>query len=749
MCEFMKPNGKQCLNAKGKPYCHIKSHQPAEKPVVEKKVDEPVAESECSTIDSSEDDVEVVEVAEVDVENDEEMEIFGESISAEYDTKKSILTFREYVAAWRSSGKDIDHDSLGDASHSTCLYIENTRDDEIIESVVLYFKSNEDLESFQQVRREVKPLQYCMENELYDHRLYKLCCIIKKSWFSDTNNLWNLAGMLYQKQHVDLDLMRKTYVCILRTMTDRLNVQTALGVFNEWEDSKYHPKLNESQLKSMAGGNDSKTYNEWKDEYEPKEIKVEKSTKKADKETLRDLLIAKLNGEYRRSYETGIIWKRKFNYYYECVATDANKFLNTILKGEVLWMDVSKGKRHDLLDFIKYVDHTGFEFLEVNYDYIGYTNGVYDLTIAEFIPAENFDRSIQVRKFFSYDFELKDSTPLLDKYFATQFTDESSDDIAECKAETERNIEMIYFAVGRCLTRLDDKFDFVIFLHGLGGVGKSILQGLTKHSHDYSDIGLFGASYQDGFGGSVLANSQLIISDELPNDLPKKLPKSDFLCMASRGPVSCPIKGVNQPKLVHDWNIPSMFNSNSLPNYSDVAGEVLRRILVIHFGNDINEKDKDLELESKIKEQEYCNFLHRARSTYLRYKKEYRGVDFHVFMPRMFHESSTMLREAINNSYQFAMEHLEYVEGNEMSKQELTYKFKEYLQARFKSSTLPKEALDMKNVLLTNEKFKFERQNLCKFCRKKHQKNCCDAYTRNGRTTGDKYINVCFVQHKY
>lgn len=749
MCEFIKSNGVQCLNAKGKAYCHIKSHQPVEKLLVEKKVDEPVVEdaSDVSTVDLSEDEIEEV----------------VEEIKIEYDSGNSLLSTSEFIDAWRALGKGIDHQCLKktNVNHdllSTGYYsvlrfefwkVGVNNEHTLSSGRMFYFKSDSDKEKFKDLRLQINDVQHCLSNELYDDRLFKLCCIIKPSWFCDTKNLWNLAGMLYHKQHADLRLMCKTYLCVLHFMTDRFNFSAAQKTFEEWGSSKYHPTLNEAKLKSIAGGSDQRAYNEWKDEFEPKEVKPEKATKNGDKDTLRDLLIAKLDGEYRRSYETGIIWKRKFNYYYECVATDANRFLNTVLKGEELWMNVNKGMRHNILDFIKYVDHPEFEFVEVNYDFIGYTNGVYDLTIAEFIPAENFDRSIQVRKFFPYDFELKDSTPLLDHYFAAQFTDESSDDIAECKAETDRNIEMIYFAVGRCLTRLDDKFDFVIFLHGLGGVGKSILQSLTKHSYDYADIGLFGASYQDGFGGSVLADKQLIVSDDLPNDIAKKLPKSDFLCMASRGPVSCPIKGVNQPKLVHDWNIPSMFNSNSLPNYSDISGEILRRVLVIHFGNDIDEKDKDLELESKIKQQEYCNFLHRARSTYLQYKNQYRGIDFHVFMPRMFHESTTMLREAINNSYQFALEHLIYVEDNEISKQELTYKFKEYLKTRFKSSTLPKESLDVKNVLLTNPKFVFERQNLCKFCRKKHKKDCCSNYTRNGRTTGDKYINVSFTEYKY
>lgn len=85
--------------------------------------------------------------------------------------------------------------------------------------------------------------------------------------------------MFYRKQHVDLGLMRKTYLCILYTMTDCFDQAAALKVFNDWETSKYHPQVNESQLKLITRGSDTEGYNEWKDEFEPKEVKEEKKVK--------------------------------------------------------------------------------------------------------------------------------------------------------------------------------------------------------------------------------------------------------------------------------------------------------------------------------------------------------------------------------------------------------------------------------------------------------------------------------------
>ena len=147
-----------------------------------------------------------------------------------------------------------------------------------------YCKTEQMMKNIPIMINEVNITEYYLQNALYDQRLYKLCCILKRSWFSDNNNTWNLAGALFRKQHVDLGLMRKTYLCILHTMTDRFDQAAALKVFNDWKTSKYHPKLTESQIKSIAGGCDQTAYNQWKAEYEPKEIKEKKEKKKKDDE---------------------------------------------------------------------------------------------------------------------------------------------------------------------------------------------------------------------------------------------------------------------------------------------------------------------------------------------------------------------------------------------------------------------------------------------------------------------------------
>ncbi|ETO58621.1 hypothetical protein F444_22998 [Phytophthora nicotianae P1976] len=64
--------------------------------------------------------------------------------------------------------------------------------------------------------------------------------------------------------------------------------------------------------------------------------------------------------------------------------------------------------------------------------------------------------NIQVRTYIDSEFEIdNDYVPLLGQYLKFQFDDET--------------IEFIYFMIGHLMTKLNDKFDFMVFLFGKGG----------------------------------------------------------------------------------------------------------------------------------------------------------------------------------------------------------------------------------------------------------------------------------------
>ena len=150
--------------------------------------------------------------------------------------------------------------------------------------------------------------------------------------------------------------------------------------------------------------------------------------------------------------------------------------------------------------------------------------------------------------------------------------------------------------------------------------------------------------------------------------------------MMTRGSLSCPVKGKGSIE-VHDWNIPSIFNSNRLPNYSDESGEIVRRVMIINFENVIDESKRNTNLENDIIDYEIGTFIHRCRSTYFRFCEKYKNRGVESFYPPSFIENRNLLRMATNNSYQFITDKYEYKEGEAMTVPELNREFKLYIKS--------------------------------------------------------------------
>ncbi|KAG7375495.1 hypothetical protein PHYPSEUDO_001018 [Phytophthora pseudosyringae] len=220
--------------------------------------------------------------------------------------------------------------------------------------------------------------------------------------------------------------------------------------------------------------------------------------------------------------------------------------------------------------------------------------------------------------------------------------------------------------------------------------------------------------------------------------------------MQSRGRISCPVKGKSSIE-VDSWLIPTIINSNDMPNYSDTSGEIIRRIMIIHFDNAIPDDEKDVSLEDKIKETEFCAFIHRCRSTYLRYCKEYAGRNAYTFCPQHFLDSRDMLRGNSNQSYQFAKSHIKYVAPEEgkpsvmISKSELKKMFNAYIKEKYNLSRAGKQTLDLDSLVSADHRMVHTAVNICKSCRGKHAKDCCADYSRTNRSKSEFVVNAVYV----
>jgi phage/plasmid-associated DNA primase len=440
-------------------------------------------------------------------------------------------------------------------------------------------------------------------------------------------------------------------------------------------------------------------------------------------------IIEASKNRYKREYRTGHIYEKKYSYYYTCRYTDPWAFVNAVVGDDPRFITLNTNNCNNLLNFIKVIQCTGFDFIELDYNYIGFNNGIYDLNIAKFIPTNEIVGNIQVRVCHDMAYEITE-TPNLNKYLEYQFTEEQ--------------IDFNYFLLGRTLTKLTDNFQFMVLLYGEAGTGKSLQLKLIKKCFGEDQIGIFSNSFQTIFGASELAGSQIVLSDDMPSNIAKTLEKSDFLAMMSRGPVSCSVKG-GSPIKVHDWNIPTLINSNFLPNYTDYTGEIVRRIWMIRFNNPIDEEHIDTDLETKIF-KEFPTFLHKCRSTYLSYYKKYGGQSVESFAPECYKNDKDILRESSNNTFSFIKEFYEYDEKSFIEVKYIRSKFKKYLQERYDMKQTPKESLNIPSIRQVDKNYIIKKQNLCKSCNNHHKTKCCANYTRDNRTSKEFIYGIKYKQ---
>ena len=449
-------------------------------------------------------------------------------------------------------------------------------------------------------------------------------------------------------------------------------------------------------------------------------------TKDIKPPTIVEKLLSRIEDKYRRDFGTGVIYKRKLEYYFERKYDNLHDFINKIFSN---YENEHMGSKttNELIEFIKHRESDRFPWIRINYNYIGFTNGVYDVRSNQLLTDYKIPKGIQVRTFINVDCNIGAPTPRLDKKYNVQFN------------AKEREFAMFVF--GRCVMgKITDRFDFIPFLQGASNAGKSIDLNLIRHSFSPRQIGVFGGTQEQVFGLSNWTNKQLVTCDDMPRDIHKKLQDSDFKSIASRGSVTCPVKG-KDPIIVDSWDIPMIINSNDLPNYKDHSGEIVRRVGIIKYDITLPEDEKDNMFERDILKFEYGQWLDEACHVYNKYSKEYERNSINDFMPQKFRDANEELREYVNRSFEFAKSKLVYCDNNRIYKSEMTRAFREHVMKRFEL-TNTMEKLNPNDIKRADTRFDFIREQICKHCRKHHIRGCCNQYSRTDRTLSEYFINV-------
>jgi len=464
----------------------------------------------------------------------------------------------------------------------------------------------------------------------------------------------------------------------------------------------------------------------------PKIIQPKQAAKASKSELMKKLMLSKIGIQYRREQHSGSVFERETSYYYKRSFENPLDFLNHIFKGVKLWELMSvKSDRDEICNFIKSVGCSAFPWIDIDHNYLGFSNGVYDLSKAAFLSGDDIPKGIQVRKMFDYEFEIK-PTPLIDTFLGYQI-------------DSEEDMNHVYFMLGRTLTKLTDRFDFMLMISGQAGSGKSLLLNLVKHSFSKSEIGILSNSLEKQFGLQQFVKKQIVVCGDMPRDIAKTLSQSDFLEMMACGPLSCPVKG-GSPIEVEHWTIPTIINSNDMPNYKDTSGQIIRRIQILDFPNVVPESVQDTDLQSKILKSEFPSFIHRCRKTYLDYCIRYKGKAIAKWAPQTFKDNSEALRGEVNDSFKYAIHNLQYEQGSRVFMTEMRSHFKTFIKEHYHVSHTNSK-LNPPDIVRLDSRISYTKQQICRTCKhlsKECKQSECQQYSIKNRILKEIFFEVSF-----
>jgi hypothetical protein len=200
------------------------------------------------------------------------------------------------------------------------------------------------------------------------------------------------------------------------------NEKEALRVWNLNETQTPETPITFGTIAMIAGGTNPEKYNDWKCKYQSTSNDKTPYTDFLD--MMKDRVCELVGGIYKREYGTGRVYKRVKSYYYKMEYDDPQLFLNHIFKDDDQFSRLKKSQLGDIINYIQKIQDKDFPFTELDYNYLGFQNGIYSLKTAEFISEDDIDDmiNIQVRKYIDTPFELTE-TPLLDDYLNFQFAD--------------------------------------------------------------------------------------------------------------------------------------------------------------------------------------------------------------------------------------------------------------------------------------------------------------------------------------
>jgi hypothetical protein len=164
--------------------------------------------------------------------------------------------------------------------------------------------------------------------------------------------------------------------------------------------------------------------------------------------------------------------------------------------------------------------------------------------------------------------------------------------------------------------------------------------------YDSEDIGVLSNNMEKKFGVGPLIDKKIFIGPEIKQNL--SLEQAEFQSMISGESMQVAIKNV-MAKTVK-FTVPGICAGNQIPNFTDNAGSMTRRLIVFPFNHKV--KKGDTKLGNKI-QKEIVYIIQACNKGYLSIIEEHGKTGIWEILPDLFKETQDSMAENTNSLTHF------------------------------------------------------------------------------------------------
>ena len=245
--------------------------------------------------------------------------------------------------------------------------------------------------------------------------------------------------------------------------------------------------------------------------------------------------------------------------------------------------------------------------------------------------------------------------------------------------------EWMYIFMGRLLYEVGklDGWQVITFIIGLAGTGKGTIIKAIMEFFEIIDVGTLSNDSEIIFGLSAIYDKLVFVAPEIKGDL--KIPQAVFQSIVSGEQVSVPRKFKTAESV--QWNVPGILAGNELPNWTDNAGSIARRLTVFDFMKKVPKSQLDPNLSAKIKAN-VPNLLRKCNLAYLEAVNQFASRNVWDVLPKYFLQKQEEISEQTNELKKFLKrDDVHFGRNYYISEKELRIYFHSYLKINKKQFT--------------------------------------------------------------